>query len=175
MIVLLAETVRSGEIVEGNPELRLLLDGIIDKRSETVSVFVEVVSLDIGMALPTVDKRLCEVRVVVGFIVKDCLVELGVLEMSRGKDSARLVLLYGMPLDTTCTILFDNKIAVATFTRAIPSLEFLLLTKVHVPFWNVKPEQSLVSEQISEQEAKSGVSKFEVMLLLAGKKVLQRI
>lgn len=61
--MLLAEIVRSGEIVESNQELRLLLDAVVDRGSETVSVIVEVISSDIGMALPTVDKRLCEVRV----------------------------------------------------------------------------------------------------------------
>ena len=63
----------------------------------------------------------------------------------------------------------------ATLIRRTPSLEFLLLTSVHDPFWNVKPEQLTVPEQISEQDAKSLAAKLEVMLLLAGKNVLQRI
>lgn len=111
--------------------------------------------------------------VLVGF----CIVELGVLETSTGRKLTRLVLLYGtIPLDTTCATLFAIRIAVATFICRTPLLEFLLLTSVHdPPFWNVKPEQLLVFEQISEQDARSLVAKLEVMLLLAGKNVLQRI
>lgn len=86
------------------------------------------------------------------------------------------MLLYGtMSLDTTCATRFAIRIAVATFICRTPSLEFLLLTSVHDPFWNVKPEQLLVFEHISEQDARSLVAKLKVMLLLAGKNVSQRI
>jgi hypothetical protein len=124
------------------------------------------VSWDIEIILVGVIEVAYEVRIV----------GLGVLETSSGKDLTRLVLLYGaMPLDTTCATLFATKIAAATFIRSTPLPEFLLLTNVHDPFWNVKPVQSLVSEHISEQDAKSLVVKFEVILLLNGKNVLQRI
>jgi hypothetical protein len=103
-------------------------------------------------------------------------VELGVREISAGRDCTKVVLLYGaIPLDTTCATLFANRMAVSTFIRVIPSLEFLELTVVHDPFWYVKPEQPSMPEHISEQDAKSLTAKLEVMLLLVGKTVLQRI
>lgn len=96
--------------------------------------------------------------------------------MSTGRDCTKLVLLYGaIPLDTTCTTLFANRMAVSTFIRVTPSLEFLELTVVHDPSWNVKPEQSSMPEHISEQDAKLLTARLEDMLLLVGKTVLQRI
>jgi hypothetical protein len=158
---------------------------ITSARSIIVDAIVRLISdealgeLRVILLMPTVEVSSVIEMVLVGVIevageVRN--VELGVLDTSAGKDLTRLVLLYGaMPLDTTCATLFAIKIAVATFIRRTPSPEFLLLTNVHDPFWNVKPVQWLVSEHILEQDAKSLVAKFEVILLLSGKNVLQRI
>jgi hypothetical protein len=158
---------------------------ITSARSIIVDAIVRLISdealgeLRVILLMPTVEVSSVIEMVLVGVIEvagEIWIVELGVLETSAGKDLTRLVLLYGaMPLDTTCATLFAIKIAVATFIRRTPSPEFLLLTNVHDPFWNVKPVQWLVSEHILEQDAKSLVAKFEVILLLSGKNVLQRI
>lgn len=121
---------------------------------ETALGELEVIALMPTAEVPndTIITLIHVVVVLVGF----CIVELSVLETSTGRELTRLVLLYGtMPLDTTCATLFAIRIA--------------------DPFWNVKPEQLLVLEQISEQDARSLVAKLEVMLMLAGKNVLHRI
>jgi len=163
--VLVVESV-NGDTIALESVTRLASDTGLDELRVILIVPTVEVSDDIRVTLVDV------VVVVVGFGV----VELGVLETSTGRDLTRLVLLYGtMPLDTTCATLFAIRIAVATFICRTPSFEFLLLTNVHDPFWNVKPEQLLVFEHISEQDARSLVAKLEVILLLAGKNVLQRI
>jgi len=146
--------------------VRLTSDDILSEPKAILLMPTVEVSYVIEMVLPPMIEVAGEVWTV----------ELGVLETSAGKDLTRLVLLYGaMPLDTTCANLFATSIAVATFIRRTPLPEFLLLTNTHDPFWNVKPVQSLVSEHISEQDAKSLVAKIEVILLLNGKNVLHRI
>jgi len=146
--------------------VRLTSDDTLSELSATLLMPTVETSSMIEMVLLAVTGVAGELRIV----------ELGVLETSAGKDLTRLVLLYGaMPLDTTCANLFATRMAVATFIRRTPLPEFLLLTNTHDPFWNVKPVQSLVSEHISEQDAKSLVAKIEVILLLNGKNVLHRI